>query len=548
MFWMREKEKFIGLRLFLNKNMKKQTNNIVSAAAIIGVFSLLSRLLGLIRDRILASQFGAGDILDIYYAAFRIPDFIYSLIVLGALSAGLIPILSESFLKNKEEGWRRVNNILNIVLFFVLVSSISGFILIPLIMPFLVPGFSEAKIQEVVSLSRIILLSPIFLTGGAIFGSAMQARKRFLLYSISPMIYNLGIIGGALFLTAPLGIKGLAAGVVLGSFGHMLIQWFGALNMGYRYQRYWHWADSAIQDLWRLGIPRILTLAASQINWFAITFIASTLTVGSLTIFNLANNLQFLPIGIFGLSFAIASFPTLSEDAARKNYQTFTEHISHSPSQILFYIIPASVFMTVSNAPIVRVVLGAGRFNWEDTILTAEALRIFCVSLFAQALIFLFVRAFFALKNTRAPFTCALISVLINIILAWYLSSRLGILGVVLAFSAANIIQLILLHLFLSHHLGGLGEKKMAVNIIKVMIASLTLAVITQWAKIAIGPWLNFQTFQGIFLHGAISGAFGIVSFFLMAEWLKIPEYVNLKSSFKEKLQSYSASQDGSGL
>ncbi|MCK5357856.1 MAG: murein biosynthesis integral membrane protein MurJ, partial [Elusimicrobiales bacterium] len=399
--------------------------------------------MGIFRDRILASEFGAGDILDIYYTAFRVPDLIFNLLVLGALSAGFIPIFV-NLLKGKKtrikglvfgskhkEAWYLANNILNILLLSVAVLSVFGIIFAPALIKVLAPGFSLSKQALTADLTRIMFLSPILLGISSILGGVLQSFKRFFIYSLAPILYNIGIIVGALFFAPLWGIYGLAWGVVLGALLHMLIQLPAVIKLGFRYRLIIDFKNKQVREIGRLMIPRTMSLAISQINLLVITIIASTLASGSIAVFNFANNLQSFPIGIFGISFAVAAFPTISAIAFDK--PKLINNFSKVIRQILFFIVPATVLLLTLRAQIIRVILGTGQFNWEDTLLTIHTLGFFTLSLFAQASIPLLARVFYARHNSLTPFYIGLSSALVNLILSLVLVRILGVAGLALA-------------------------------------------------------------------------------------------------------------------
>ena len=323
-----------------------EINSITVAALLVGGSSLLSRLLGIFRDRILAGQFGAGDTLDIYYAAFRIPDLIFNLLVLGALSAGFIPIFT-SLIKgpvekiksmlggDHDEAWLLASNILNILSFGLFILCGLGVIFAPQIMHLITPGFSKEKMDLTVGLSRIMFLSPIFLGISSVFGGILQSFKRFFVYSLSPIFYNVGIIIGALYFVPRWGIYGLAWGVVLGAFFHMIVQLPTLFSLGFKYKPIFDWRDKNARAIGKMMLPRTMSLATTQINLLVTTGFASVLAGGSLAIFNLANNLQSFAIGIFGVSFAIAAFPTLARLAFEK--EKLAASYSATLRKILFF-------------------------------------------------------------------------------------------------------------------------------------------------------------------------------------------------------------------
>ncbi|PIP17755.1 MAG: murein biosynthesis integral membrane protein MurJ [Parcubacteria group bacterium CG_4_10_14_0_8_um_filter_35_7] len=549
------------IRIF-RQLFNSQSKTITGAAFIIGLFSLISRLLGIVRDRILAGTFGAGDTLDMYYAAFRIPDLVFNLIVLGALSAGFIPVFTE-YLSRKNadsdaekpaqilekleragadrrgytEAWELASNVLNITIVALIILGGFLFLLATYLMPLITPGFSGEKIKITVTLTRIMFLSPLFLGVSSVFGGVLQSFKRFFVYSLAPVMYNIGIIIGALFLVNFFAepVYGLALGVILGAFLHMIIQVPSTIFSGFRWKWTFNLYHEGIRKIGHLMIPRTLGLATSQINLLVITIIASTLAGGSIAVFNFANNLQSFPLGIFGISFAIASFPTLSIFASQRNFKEFIKNFSYTFRQILFFIIPTSVLLLVLRAQIVRVILGTGVFDWEDTILVAQSLGFFSFSLFAQALIFLLARSFYALQNTIIPFVAALSAVVFNIIFCLILVKPFGAPGLALAYSIAAFINMALLLIFLKIRLRDLDDKKILTSTFKIIIASFIMAVVVQAIKYVIEPFVNMQTFLGVVIQGLVAGMVGLVVFVVISLILKSPEMIGFKEKIEHK-------------
>lgn len=522
----------------LKKLLSGKSTTIISAAVIVAAASLASRLLGVIRDRILAGEFGAGSELDIYYAAFRLPDLVYSLIVAGALSAGFIPIFAELVNGHKfpKNAWHIANGVLNILIIFLAVVCLLLAIIAPWIIPLLAPGFDDESIQITIVLSRIIFMSPFFLGLSALFGGILQTFKRFLLYSLAPIFYNLGIIIGALFFVDLWGLKGLAIGVILGAFLHMAVQIPGAYALGWRYEFTLPWQDRHIRKIAKMMVPRIMSLGMNNLNLIIITAIASTLAVGSIAVFNLANNLQYFPIGIIGFSFAIAAFPTISEFAAEKSWLKYKKAFSNTIRDILFFIVPASTIFLLLRAQIVRVVLGSGQFTWEDTILTADALAFFALSLFAQSILPLLVRMFFAIKDTTIPFLSAFVSVLMNVILSLWFVQYLGVAGLALAFSVSSIFNVVLLWVILRIKVGYLYEYPIIRSLYKISVATLAMGLVIQVTKVVVEPFLNMQKFWGIFSQGAIAATLGLIVYGSICLMLRSPEMLNFKASVQRRL------------
>ena len=514
----------------------RQINSITIAAGLVAVFSLASRFLGIIRDRILAGEFGAGATLDIYYAAFRVPDLIFNLVVLGALSAGFIPVFT-SLLKNKEDSqaaWTLANNVLNYLLLGVGLLSLVGIIAAPALVRLIAPGFSSADQSLVVSLSRIMFLSPLFLGISGVFGGVLQSFKRFLVYSLAPIFYNLGIIIGALYFVDLWGVSGLAWGVVLGAILHMAVQIPTIYQLGFRYHWWIKTADQNTKKIGRLMIPRTLSLAVAQINLVVITAIASGLESGSLAVFNFANNLQSFPVGIFGISFAIAAFPALS--AAAFDREALQANFSRTLRQIFFFIIPATVFIIALRAQIIRVVLGTGNFSWQDTILTMNTLGFFALSLFAQAALPLLNRMFYARHNSATPLYIGLVAVLANIVLALVLAPKLGVGGLALAFSLASILNFLLLWVWLSFSLGSLDIGNILNSVLKFTAAAILAGSVIQLVKLAVWPFIDMSRFSGVFIQLGASLLAGSLIYLGVCYVLRSEELAGFLAALKQRL------------
>jgi putative peptidoglycan lipid II flippase len=515
------------------------SGTVAGAAFLITAFGIFSRILGLFRDRMLASTYGAGDVLDVYYAAFRIPDLIYNLLILGALSSAFIPVFTGLISNNKEEeAWKLTNGIMNLMLLAVAFFSLVFFIFTPVLMKIITPGFGPEKMEQVIFFTRIMFLSPFFLGIGGIFGGVLTSHKRFLIYSLAPIFYNLGIIFGILVFARFWGPTGLAWGVVFGAFLHMLVQYGSVRQLGFRHA--WslrvHLYNREVKRVLHLMIPRTFGIAVNQINLFVITIFASMLSSGSLAIFSFAQNLQSVPLGIVGVSFAIAVFPALSAFHSKAEDQKFIESFSETFRQILFFIIPISVFMILLRAETVRVVLGAGEFDWEDTVLTFECLGIFALSLFAQCTVPLLARAFYAMHNTKTPVYIALASEAVNILAVIFLIGQFGILSLAMAFSAASIVQMILLFFFLRRKLEHLDDRRILVSVGKIVVATFFAAIAVQLSKNLMAVLVNLDTFLGVFSRLLVSSMAGLAVFVVLCQIMKVEEFVNFKKTLYRKI------------
>jgi len=546
----------------IKRFFNSQTKTITFAAGLLSISALASRFLGLVRDGLLAGYFGASIETDIYFAAFRIPDFVYNFLIVGGLTIAFLPLFSEYYSRDKDKAWEMTNNLLNVFLFFLVLSCLVLFIFTPWLMKFIAPGFSPESKALASALTRLMFLSPILFGISNIFSSILHYFNRFLVYSVAPVLYNLGIIFAILFLAPSFGIFGVGIGVILGAFLYLAIQIPSAIGCGFKYRSLFNLRYPALKEIVRLMIPRSFAVGAQQINLIVITAIASTLITGSIAIFNFANNLYYIPVGIFGISFAIASFPNLSKAWAQNQKEEFFRNFSLVFRQILFLVIPASILMFFLRAQLVRVVLGSlgpGKFGWQDTRLTAACLGIFSIGIFASALIPFVCRAFFSFKDTKTPTLIAVSGVSLNIFLSFYLTGILkspgslgnlivkifdlqnigdvSVIGLPLAFSIAVIFQFILLLFFLYEKIGDFRIKEISQSFAKILVASILAGLFIYLILYFVANLVNMRTFRGVFTQGVSAGLVGILVYLLLSLILKSPELKIIKSAILKQFK-----------
>lgn len=523
-----------------NNNHNGRSHEIVPAALILGAASLASRLVGLLRERVLTTTFGAGDTLDAFVASFRVPDVIFNLIVIGALSAAFIPLFTEKLVKDKngrQQAFDFSLTVLNTLLLVVGVLAGLYALLAAQIVPLITPGFSGEKLQLTIMLSRIMALQPLLLTVSFIFSGVLNSYKRFVVYALAPIVYNIGIIFGVLVLYPMIGTRGLGWGVVIGAGLHMLIQLPSALNIGFRWRLTLNWAAHDIRALWQMMLPRVFGLAAQQINLLVATIIGSGLLAGSVSVFYLANNIQSLPIGIFGLAFAQAAFPTLAEQFSCGKKKEYRATLTRTFRQILFFVIPISVFFFLLRAQIVRVLYGDGAFDWQDTIMTYQTLGWLLMSVFAQATIPLLTRAFYVQKNTRIPVIVSLISIGLDIILTLLLAPRLGVAGLAIAFSIDSIINMALLLGVLHWQLKGFDDRQIISSLVRIVTATIVGAIVLQFLKYPVAYLVDMQRFYGVFTQLLVAASGGGLAFLYTCWLLKSPEIIAIKKYLPRRWQ-----------
>lgn len=519
---------------FLNNESK----SLVGAAAIVGGLSFASRIVGLIRDRILLGEFGAGDVLDAYYAAFKLPDLIFSLLVIGSLSAGFIPIFTKHWhsIGRKERAWKFTNNALNIIAAGMAMVSLVVFVFAGPIAGLIAPGFDAVKRGMVEDFTRVMLLAELILALSVVFGSVLQGMKRFLLFSLAPILYNVGIIVGALVFVKWLGPIGLAWGVVLGAGLHFLVQLYGVLQAGYRYQPVFEHADKDVRELAALTGPRMLGIAVGHIDFVVLTILASTLAAGSVTVFQVAYNIQYFVAGIIGVSFAIAAFPTLSEAAERQDHEQFVNTLEHAVRQALFFSIPLMIVFLVLRAQIVRVVAGAGAFDWHATVLAADTLAFFTLSFAPQCLTFILARAFFALRDSVTPLTMGVVSTVLSLVSGLYFSHTLGVMGMAIAFTIGAFADVLLLWVSLRQRLGTLHEYRILRALYVMAAAGLGCAVTTQFLKPIIVRVISLDTFLGVLTQGLVAGGAGLAVYALISYGLRSEDLAQAMAGIRRRV------------
>lgn len=527
------------------KLLSIQSKTIGAAALVLGGSMLASRLLGLLRDRLLASRFGAGEELDIYFAAFRIPDFIYGILIMGGFTAVFLPIFSEYFEKNKEEAFRMVSNLLNVLFLLLAGFALILFIFMPFLIQFVTPGFSNETREATIPLARLMLLSPILLGISAVFSGMLQYFRKFLVYSLAPVLYNAGIIFGILFFVPAFGLIGLAWGVVLGAMLHFLIQIYPVFQSGFSFKNILSFFDPSLFRMARLTAPRIVGAAAFHVNLVVITALASTLAVGSIAVLSFANNLHFLPIGVIGVSLATAAFPLLSQAVARKNDIEFQESFLRAVRIIFFFIIPIASFMFLLRFHIIHLVLGTGEFGFAETRLTAAVFGAFALGVFFQSLVPLFARAFYALKDTKTPTLIGIAAVLSNVTMAltllWIFSfpnviqgflvsflevadiEDARVLALPLAISASVILQGFLLALFLKRKIG-LNMRKISGPLNRIGVSGIIMGIVSFFALKGAFFIFPLDTFWNILLQATIVVILGLGAYLGAAKLLGVKE------------------------
>ena len=506
--------------------MTSRGKQIAQAAGLIMAAYVASRGLGLVREMVIATQFGTSVELGAYLAAFRIPDLIFQLVAGGALGSSFIPVFSVYLARREtKDAWRLASAIYNLVGLITAASALLAFVLTPQLTTLLVPGFTPEMQALTGRLMRMMLLTPIIFGLSGISMAILNAYQHFLLPAFAPVLYNLAIIGGALFLTRFWGIDGLAVGVVIGAILHFLVQLPGLRRRGWSYSPILSLRLAGVREVISLLLPRVLGLAVMQINFLVNMVLASGLSEDSLSALNYAFMLMMLPQGVFAMAIATAAFPSFSDLVARQQLDKLRETLAETLRAALFLTIPASVGLLILRFPLIQVLLERGEFTSASTKSVAWALQFYALGLPAYAAVEIVSRAFYALHDTRTPVGVGAATVALNIILSLLLIRPLGHGGLALANALAVNIEMVSLFWFLRRRLGGLAEEHLIASMRQIIPAALLMGLglaIVLWLGQGRSSWL--LTGVGIIVGGGIyaaaSWALGATEMHTIGDWV----------------------------
>ncbi len=507
----------------------KPQSNIFAAAFVIAVTYGVSMVLGILRERILVAKFYlcCREQLDVYYAAFRLPDTIFQLVVIGALSSAFIPVFSEKLAKDQKEAYRLSSSLINLLLVLFFVLSVIIFIFAGPFSTMITGNFSPSQIDLMVGMTRVMLLAEIFFLVSNFFSAIVQSQQRFLLPSLAPIVYNLGIVISVLFLSSHFGIWAATFGVVIGALLHLLIQVPLVIKLGYRHDWIFDWANSGVKKVVKLMVPRTLALAASQIETTFSVFLATSLSAGSLTLYTLAQRLIDLPVRLLGTSIGQAALPTLSLQLAQGKNEEFKKTLGRSLNQILYLAFPSTTMFLILRIQLVRFAYGAKSFPWIATVVTGRTLAVIAFSIFSQSAIQLLIRGFYAKRDTITPFIISIISVLLTVAtsLIFVRVLNLEIYGLALAFSISNFINFLLLFLIFNFKKEKFIYFTDVVHWTKMIISSVICAGAT-WMSLKILDLFVFETTKTLplLILTLISSSVGVFVYILLSKIFKLEE------------------------
>jgi len=508
--------------------LEYRNSSILSAATIIMGATFLSALLGVIRTRLLISYFYVDkSVVDVFWAAFRLPDMIFQITIVGALSSAFIPVISR-YLDRPALASRLASSLMNWVMGIMLLLTLAIFIWATPLSGIIGRGFAPSEHILMTNLTRIMAFAQLFFGFSSFLTGIIQSHRRFLVPALSPILYNFGIILGIIFLGPRFGIYGPALGVVLGAFLHLLAQFPLAYRLGFRYQLTWDYSHKALGEMAHLMLPRTLALALIQIEQTVLVAFSTLLSTGTVTVITIAQQLSGLPIRLIGIPIGQASLPFFSQETAAGHLPKLAAMVNKTILEMLYLALPASALLLILRIPFVRLAYGADSFPWTETVITGRLVAILAVSVAARSLTHLLVRVFYALHDTKTPLLVNFFSTIINLGLSYYLLFvlRAGILGMGFWITAASIIETIILTGML-YHRAQFDSHHLFVPLFRLVILTV-ITTFALWGPLRLFDQLIFdttRTFPLILLTCSVS-LIGLSVYLGLSYLFKVPELV----------------------
>jgi putative peptidoglycan lipid II flippase len=517
---------------------------LIRSAGVVGVATMTSRVLGLVRDQVLAFFFGAGDAMDAFRIAFRLPNILRDLFAEGALSAAFVPTFTRALATgDRAAAWRLASNVITVLLLTSSAVIVAGILFADPLVRLYANGFHDVpgKIELTIRLTRIMFPFLAMVATAAVIMAMLNALHHFFIPALSPAMFNVATIICAIIavpLSRHLGIQpivAIAAGTLIGGVGQILLQWPVLRREGFRYRPVFDARDPWLRDIGRLMVPGVAGLAAVQINLLVNSWLAAGLGTGAVSWLDYAFRLIYMPIGLFGVSIATASLPTISGHAADRNDPGVRRAVSSGLRMMLMLNVPATVGLLMLATPIIRLIFERGRFTDADTAATAAALMCYAPGLIGYSTVKLVSPAFYALGNSRIPALSSGASVAFNVVISLALVRSLGHRGLALGTTAAALLNAGLLLVLLRARLGGLEGRRLLVACVKISFASTAMALAAYYSERALHvPFGGDDTIQqAVRVFGAIGTGMAVLA--VSAHLLRIEEF----SQFRRRVSPF---------
>lgn len=471
-----------------------EQSSILSAATLIMGMTIASQILGLVRQRVVL-HFFVPDQSSLFFAALRLPELLFEVLVYGMFSSAFIPIFTKAFKKNEKEAWETSGKIVTIGLLVFLVFALVFGIFAEQIYTAVAPGYSAEQIKTIANLARILFLAQGIFIISYVLTSVLESLRRFLVPALAPIFYNLGLIAGTYFLAPRFGIAAPAIGVVIGALVHFLIQLPLSIKLGFRFTTNIKPNDE-VKDIARLAAPRLLDLSVQQVVDMTVLYFASIISTASYTYFTLANSLQLAPVRLFGTSLAKAALPTLTRES--DSPEQFSKTLLKTLYQMLFLIVPVATLFIVLRIPMIRIFFGTSIFDWNSTVSTGMVLSAFAIGIPFQAMVPLLARAFYALHDTKTPVLISVVGDILiiasNLVLIGFF--RLPVWSLGAAFSVGALVETIILSIMMTKRMGVFSKLSSFIPMLKILFSALAsgtvmfflLKFFDRWAFIGGNP------------------------------------------------------------
>jgi putative peptidoglycan lipid II flippase len=444
--------------------------SVLSAATVIMFMIIASRVLGLVRQRTLAHFFLPGE-LSLFFAAFRLPDLVFEVLVFGTFSSAFIPVFTKSLDKGNHNAWKIASTVVNLgLLIFILLAFIIGFGA-DFLYGIVAPGYSAAERAQIVQIARILFAAQGFFVISYVLTGVLESLRRFLVPALAPLFYNIGIILGTIFMSESRHLMAPTYGVLIGAMGHFLIQLPLAYRLGFRFSPKIE-ITKDVRKIGRLALPRVIEVSFLQASKVAELFFSSIISTASYTYYTFGNSLQLLPVGLFGTSIAKAALPSLAKQS--DDSKEFTKTLLSSLYELIFLTAPIAAMLVVLRIPVIRLVYGTDIFGWTDTVQTGYVLSAFAVGIVFQASVALLARGFYAMHDTRTPVFVSLFTILSTIIFDFVFIRMLGYgaWGLAAAFSIGVVFQASTLLFLLNKKIMKKNLIKLLAPIVKILLAT----------------------------------------------------------------------------
>ncbi|MBQ6449582.1 oligosaccharide flippase family protein [bacterium] len=532
--------------LFSNRWLASQQRSIMSAASVITAANILVSLSGLLRDRFMLSLYAGHEELlqayDAFRVAFQVPDLIYQLLIVGALSASFVPMFTFLKRRDKANAFRMTNICMNYLLAFFLGLSVLIMIFAPQITRARIgDAYSSEQIQTVINLTRLMMVGQFFFAISSFFTGMLQSYQRFVIPALVPLFYNASIAVGAWALFPYCGIYGAGIGVVFGAFAHMAIQLPFVRQLEWAYQWCWDWSQHGVKQLFAMMPARTLTLGMSEVQSFGLSYFITSVDRVGYTMFLLARTLINLPIRFVGVPIGQAALPFLSNLSDDDRLERFKKVVLQSLNQIAYLAWPMAVMLMILRIPTVRLVFGTRSFTWERTILVGRLIAFMAISIPAQAMFHLLVRAFHALRDTLTPFLISLFTTSVFFIgcgLAIKLPSN-QLYGIAISISLTMIAESLVFIFLLDRKLKGLINFNFLATQAKILLAS-GLTAIALYIPYKLLDNFVFETTRVVplIMLTGITGVVGLSVYIGLSKLFRIEEMnilIHLFTSFTRK-------------